>query len=67
MPVAHVTDRPTMARRIYLRFLGPSVADHDPDRYWRARLVDWMIVVSIVAMVALIVYMAYRSWGEFIR
>ncbi len=63
MPVAHVTGRPSLARRIYFRFLGPSVADHDPNRYWRARLIDLMIVVAIAAMVAWIVYMAYRTWG----
>ncbi|HEV8464671.1 MAG TPA: hypothetical protein VGQ63_06680 [Pseudolabrys sp.] len=61
------SDRPSSSMRKYLRFLRPSVTDHSPTRYWRARVIDFAIVLAIAGLVAWIVYMTYRAWGVFLR
>jgi hypothetical protein len=63
----HSSDRPSLSMRIYLRFLGPSATDRSLNRYWRARLIDFLIVVAIAAMTAWIVYVTYRAWGLFVH
>ena len=61
------SDRPSLSMRKYLRFLRPSITDRSPERYRRARVIDFAIVVAIAGLVAWIVYMTYRAWGVFLR